>query len=102
MYDLLKDVHVARRTFAKTEKYALGEKLENALLDVLLSILEAGRERHEWKVAAIEAALRNLEKARILIRLAWDTQQIHERRMSEWQAAGDKIGRMLGGWRKAS
>ena len=102
MYDLLRDVHAARRTFSKTEKYSLGEKLENTLLNTLLSIVEAGQERHEWKVAAIDAALRNLEKARILIRLAWDTQQIHERRMSEWQVAADKIGRMLGGWRRAA
>lgn len=102
VYDLLKDVHVARRTFAKTEKYSLGEKLEDALLDALLAITEAGRHRQEWKVTAIDAALREMERAEVLIRLAWDLQQIHERRMTEWQTSVDRIGRMLGGWRKAA
>lgn len=101
MYDLLKDVHAARRTFAKSEKYSPGQSLEQALLELLLHIIEAGRQRREWKVAAIDAALRELERAKILIRLAWDLQQIHEHRMSAWQSTTDTIGRMLGGWRKS-
>lgn len=101
MYDLLKDVHVARRTFEKSEKYSLGQSLEHALLELLLHIVEAGRQRQEWKIAAIDAGLRELERVRVLIRLAWDFQQIHERRMSEWQTSVDRIGRMLGGWRKS-
>ena len=102
VYDLLKDVHVARRTFAKSEKYSLGQSLEHALIALLLHIVEAGRQRQEGKVAAIDAALRELERAKILIRLAWDLQQIHERRMSAWQESTDRIGRMLGGWRKSA
>lgn len=93
---------MARRTFAKTEKYSLGEKLEDAVLDTLLAIIEAGRRRQEWKVAAIDTALREMERAKILIRLAWDLQQISERRMSVWQESADRIGRMLGGWRKVA
>lgn len=101
-YELLKDIHLARRTFAKPEKYSLGETLEQSVLDMLLHIIDAGQSRKEWKVAAIDAALRDLEKTKILIRLAWDLQQIHERRMSTWQERVQTIGRMLGGWRKAA
>jgi len=101
VYDLLKDVHVARRTFAKSEKYSLGQVLEQSLLELLLHIVEAGRQRQEWKVAAIDAAIRELERVKILIRLAWDLQQIQERRMSQWQTSVDTVGRMLGGWRKS-
>lgn len=101
MYDLLKDVHAARRTFAKSEKYSLGQTLEQSILELLLHIVEAGRQRQEWKVAAIDAALRELERVKILIRLAWDLEQIQERRMSQWQTSADTVGRMLGGWRKS-
>lgn len=100
-YDLLKEIHVARRTFAKAEKYSLGEALERSVLDMLLHITDAGRMKHEWKVAAIDAALRELERVKILMRLAWDLQQINERRVSSWQESVQTIGRMLGGWRKA-
>ena len=101
MYDLLREVHIARRTFAKSEKYSLGQSLEDSLLELLLHIVDAGRQRQEWKIAAIDAALRELERAKILIRLAWDLQQINERRTSAWQTSADTIGRMLGGWRKS-
>ena len=100
-YDLLRDIHLARRTFAKTEKYSLGEALERSVLDILLHITDAGRMKHEWKVAAIDQALRELERAKILMRLAWDLQQINDRRMSLWQEAAQKIGRMLGGWKRS-
>lgn len=101
-YDLLKDVHTARRTFSKAEKYSLGETLEQSLLSLLLHIVEAGQTKKEWKIAAIDAALRDLEKTKILIRLSWDLQQIHDRRMSGWQESVQTIGRMLGGWRRTS
>lgn len=101
-YDLLKEIHIARRTFAKSEKYALGETLERSVINILLHIIEAGQSKREWKVAAIDAALLDLEQAKILIRLAWDLQQINDRRMSAWQETVNRIGRMLGGWRKSA
>lgn len=101
-YDLLKEIHVARRTFDKGEKYSLGEKLEEAVLDLLLRIMEAGGQKREWKITAIDAALRNLERAKILLRLAHDLKQTGELQTIAMQGSIQKIGRMLGGWRKSS
>ena len=42
-YDLLRDIHVARKTFEKSEKYTLGEHLEGTALAILRSIIEAGQ-----------------------------------------------------------
>lgn len=99
-YDLLKHIHIAKKTFEKSEKYTLGERLEETVLTVLCSIADAGHSRLEWKVAAIDRALGALERTKILIRLAWDLEQINERRVAEWQESTQHIGRMLGGWRK--
>ncbi len=99
-YDLLKDIHVMRKTFAKSEKYTLGERIEEMALIVLCSIVDAGHSRDEWKVAAIDRALSALERAKILIRLAWDLEQINERCVSKWQDSAQHNGRMLGGWKK--
>lgn len=100
-YDLLKDIHVARRTFTKSEKYALGETIERGALGILLAIIDAGQEKREWKIAAIDRALHELERTKVCVRLAWDLEQIPERRMLAWQETVQTIGRMLGGWRRS-
>jgi len=101
-YDLLKDVHVARRTFTKSEKYSLGARIEDTALDLLYAIVEAGQSKREWKIAALDTSLRRLEHMKVLTRLAWDMEQVAERRMIAWQESLQTIGRMLGGWRKQS
>lgn len=100
-YDLLKEIHVARRTFTKSEKYSLGEAVERGVLGMLLAIIDAGQEKREWKITAIDRALHELERTKVLVRLAWDLEQIPERRMLAWQETVQTIGRMLGGWRRS-
>lgn len=76
--------------------------LERALLDILLHIIRAGNARQEWKVAAIDEALGKLEETKILVRLAHDLKQVSEKQYSTTSESLQKIGRMLGGWRKAA
>jgi hypothetical protein len=94
--------HILRTKFTKSERYSLGEKLENSLLNILLEIIAAGNAKHEWKIAAIDRALVYLEQSKILLRLTSDCDQItvdmYIARSEEYQ----KIGRMLGGWRKSA
>lgn len=101
-YHELKTLHDLRKKFSKAERYALGEKMENTLLAILLEIIAAGNVKREWKIAAIDRALVSLEQAKILLRLASDCNQItldmYTTRSEEYQ----KIGRMLGGWRKSA
>ena len=99
-YDVLKEIHLARATFAKTEKYSLGEALEKAMLTVLLNIVRAGRAKREWTTVALDEALAALEQVKILVRLGYDLKQITERRYIAWQATLQNIGRQLGGWRR--
>lgn len=101
-YDLIKEVHVLRKAFSKSEKYSLGETLERALLDTLLHIIRAGNSRQEWKVAAIDDALAKLEESKILARLAHDLKEISDKQYQSITESMQKIGRMLGGWRKAT
>jgi hypothetical protein len=101
-YDVIKNFHSIRRAFDKGERYSLGEKTENSLLEILLAIIEAGHTKREWKINAIDAALRNLEKSKILTRLARDLKQIHENHYLGLEENLNKIGRMLGGWRRVA
>ncbi len=68
---------------------------------MLLHILDAGRTKQEWKIAAIDAALVNLDKGKILLRLARDLQQIKDRPYAVLAEKMNTAGRMLGGWRKS-
>lgn len=102
VYDELKNFHGLRKTFEKGERYSLGERTEQTLLDLLSEIVRAGSERNEWKIAALDLALRHLERTKILLRLAHDMRQIPERQYLEHQERLQRIGRMLGGWRKST
>ena len=101
MYDVLKEFHLARRSFSKAEKYTLGETIEHTGLDALCSIIEAGQLKREWKVPAIDRAQLSLERMKILLRLAHDLQEVSERRYLDLQEMLAKAGRMLGGWKKS-
>ena len=101
VYDALKEVHVARRSFSKSEKYTLGEMIEKSGLESLGGIIEAGQLKREWKIPAIDRALLSLEKMKIGLRLARDLQELTERRYLTLQEMLDKAGRMLGGWKKS-
>ncbi|MEK7632563.1 MAG: four helix bundle protein [Patescibacteria group bacterium] len=98
-YDELKIFHTLLKKFSKSERYSLGEKLENSLLNILLEIISAGNARNEWKIAAIDRALVHLERSKILLRLASDIEQIAMEMYLERSEAFQKIGRMLGGWK---
>lgn len=100
-YDLLKRIHTLRNKFSKSEKYSLGQSLEESVLQSLQEIIEAGLQKPEWKIAAIEKCLRLVERTKILIRLAKDLDQIRDREAIELQESIQKIGRMLGGWKKS-
>lgn len=101
-YDELKTLHILRKKFSKSERYSLGEQLEQSLLNILLEIIAAGNARHEWKIAAIDRALVHLEQTKILLRLASDCEQITANTYITRSDAYQKIGRMLGGWRKST
>ena len=100
-YDLLKRIHLLRNRFSKSEKYSLGQSLEESVLQTLQEIIEAGLQKREWKIASIEKSLRLVEKTKILLRLAKDLEQIREREAIEMQETVQQIGRMLGGWKKS-
>ncbi|MBI4437526.1 four helix bundle protein [Candidatus Uhrbacteria bacterium] len=101
IYDVLKEMHLARRAFSKAEKYTLGETIERSGLDALMNIIEAGQLKREWKIPAIDRALLSVEKVKIGLRLAHDLQELPERRYLILQEMLDKAGRMLGGWKKS-
>lgn len=101
VFDILKDYHILHGKFTKTEKYTLGAKIEDALLSMLLHIIEAGHAKKEWKLSPLENALSKTELTKILMRLAFELKLLHEKQYLDLQERLQRTAQMLGGWRRS-
>jgi len=99
-YDLVLQLYPAVRSFPKSQQYMLGRRIEEVALEVLLGLVAANTARD--KRPHLHVVDREVEKLRFLIRLASDLKFITVSRYGALAERIDEIGRMLGGWMKAS
>lgn len=85
--------------FPKSQKFLLGDRIQNLALDVQENLIEATYSKNP--VPHLAAANLRLEKLRYLFRLALDLKHLDPRRYEFAARALDEIGRMVGGWMKA-
>lgn len=71
-YDLLILIYKQVAKVPREYKHTLGERLKNAITDVLLSVFEGSRTKDSTKKECIDNALNSLEKCRLCIRLFTD------------------------------
>lgn len=86
--------------FPRAQKFMIGDRIQTAALDVMEHLIEAAYTRD--KQAILNRTNLQLEKLRYLFRLAFDLRMMDMRRYEFAARALDEIGRMVGGWRKAS
>ena len=86
--------------FPRSQKFALGDRIQSTALDVLERIIEATYTRARGK--ALSAANLGIEKLRILFRLAADLKVVDLRRYEFAARSLDEVGRLIGGWLRAS
>lgn len=82
----------------KAERFTLYERCENAILDMIETILEAGYSKSAQKIVVLERASVKLNIVRFFIRLLKETRSIDIKKYTMLQELIDEIGRMLGGW----
>jgi hypothetical protein len=97
-YDLYRVFHEYRRVVPKAERFTIYERSENAILDVIECILEAGYVRSGDKITLLERASLKLNILRFFIRLLKETHSLDVKKYTTLQEMIDEIGRMLGGW----
>lgn len=85
--------------FPKSQKFLLGDRIQNMALDVQESLIEATYSKNP--APHLAAANLHLEKLRYLFRLAFDLKYLDQRRYEFAARAIDEIGRLVGGWMKA-
>jgi hypothetical protein len=95
-YDFLLWLHPVINKFPKSQRFVLGQRIENKTLDFLHSMIVANAERD--KFATLKQASVELDELRILIRLATD---LHFVNVKQYGVAAEKmneIGKLLYGW----
>lgn len=97
-YDLYRTFHTYRRVVPKAERFTLYDRCENAILDMIEALLEAGYSRSAQKSPVLERASVKLNIVRFFIRLLKETRCIDVKKYTVLQEIIDEIGRMLGGW----
>ncbi|MDP2322607.1 MAG: diversity-generating retroelement protein Avd [Gammaproteobacteria bacterium] len=97
-YDLVLWMGQKVGKFPRDQKFLLGDRVQNGLLDFLGLLVEA--EYSPRKLAVLERASVLFEKLRLMLRLCNDLRLLGQDgyRHASMQVA--EIGRMLGGWLK--
>jgi len=99
-YELILWLYPTVNKFPKSQRFVLGQRVENAILKIFEGIIEANQEREKTpylKMISVE-----LDKLRILIRLSKDLKFISVKQYEFACGKINEIGKMLGGWLKAS
>ena len=99
-YLLLQDVYRDCNAFPKSQKFILGQRIENSATDILEWIIIANNVPK--KLPYLQKVSLELEKLRIFIRLSKDLKFLVFKRYDVLTEKIDEIGKMLGGWIKTT
>lgn len=88
------------RDFAKVERYGIGNKIEQAFLDVLEYTFCLTYLPPEHKVPMLNKSITKLDIVKFFTQLAWESKLIPTDKYSEFISGLEEIGRQLGGWKK--
>jgi hypothetical protein len=85
--------------FPRSQKFLLGDRMQNTALDVLEALIEATYTRD--RRGHLARANLGLEKLRFFLRLAFEQRYLDVRRYEHAARSIDDVGRLIGGWAKA-
>ncbi len=87
-------------SFPKTKRYTLGQKLDNITLEMMELLFAIPIS--ENKVTILKRISIKLDLLKVLLRLGKDSQAITDKKYINLQALLQEIGKMLGGWIRAT
>ena len=97
-YDLLKWSIPTLEKFPKSQRFLLGDRIENHILDVLELLIRANYSKD--KIDCLRNANLKIETLRFLWRLTLDLKYLSTRRYEYVSAMLNNIGKLIGGWIK--
>lgn len=86
--------------FPKKSRYALGQKIENTLLELLELINLANVQIKTLREPILHRASAKCSLLKLLIRLGYDLNLFKEKEYINLESKAREIGKMIGGWIK--
>jgi len=100
VYDLILYVFPIVNKFPKSQRFVLGQQIQNTMVDIAKLIVEANKSRNKTRLLFQLDV--ELEKLRLLLRLAKDMKFMGLKQYEITAGHLSEIGKLLGGWMKAS
>lgn len=101
IYELYKELYLDLKNFPRQDRYALGQKCELLVIEILDLILSASQLSKSEKLPILQRASSRLNLFRVYLRLAKEIRALDNKKYLILQEDTDEIGRMLGGWIKS-
>jgi len=99
-YELTLWIYPTVNKFPKSQRFVLGQKIEETVINILEGIILANQEQNKsFKLRKISV---ELDKLRIFMRLSKDLKFISVKQYGFVSEKINEIGKMLGGWMKSS
>jgi len=87
------------QTIPKKDRFAIGQKTENLLLEIMTLVVAAYHTKDVIRKREILTQINlKLESVKILLRLAKDVRVIEQQPYIDYESRLQEIGKMLGGW----
>lgn len=100
--ELYRLFHECLKTFPKQEKFTLGQKTENTILEILELVLSAAYLPKYDKNKILRKASDKTDLLKYLIRLANETKSVNIKKYVALEEMTLEIGKVLGGWIKST
>ncbi len=101
-YALYKLFYEYLPSFPRTDRYTLGQKCETILLEILEAVILASTLPKQDKLPILKQASRKIDVLKVLFSLGQDLKVIDNTKYAVLDAALNEIGKMFGGWIRAS
>ncbi|PIZ00516.1 diversity-generating retroelement protein bAvd family protein [bacterium (Candidatus Howlettbacteria) CG_4_10_14_0_8_um_filter_40_9] len=98
VYNLYRDFYITVEKMQKKDKYSLGLKIQNSILEILELTIEASNLKQAEKITPLEKASIKTDLLKTLIRLAHDIKAIDQKKYIKLEEQVQEIGKMIGGW----
>ena len=101
IFEFYKLFHEYLKLFPKQEKYSLGQKIENLILEILEFLLSAAYLPKYQKYQTLKKASDKNDLLKYLVRLAYETKSLNSKKYLILEEKIIEMGKKLGGWIKS-
>ena len=90
--------HEYHSTLPKTQRYSLGQKVDDLFIELIEAVSTAAFLSREEKLPYVRISIRKLDTLKILAMILWETKALDNKKYIALSLPLNEIGKMLGGW----